>query len=50
VVNVYKDWRDVGGVKAPFVVEIMQGGNKSSEIKYETIVVNAGVKPEEIMK
>ncbi len=50
VENIYKDWRDVNGVKAPFLVEINQGGKKSSEIKYETIVVNAGVKAEEIMK
>jgi len=50
VENIYKDWRDVGGFKAPFVIEIMQGGQKSSEIKFETITVNTGVKPEEIMK
>ncbi|MFN0104142.1 MAG: M16 family metallopeptidase [Bryobacteraceae bacterium] len=50
VENIYKDWRDVGGVKAPFTIEIMQGGQKSSEIKFETITVNAGVKTEEIMK
>jgi len=50
VENIYKDWRDVGGFKAPFVIEIMQGGQKSSEIKFETVTVNTGVKPEEIMK
>ena len=50
VENIYKDWRDVGGFKAPFVIEIMQAGQKSSEIKFETITVNTGVKPEEIMK
>jgi hypothetical protein len=51
VENVYKDVREVGGgVKAAFVVEINQGGKRSSEIKFETIVVNAGVKTEEIMK
>jgi hypothetical protein len=50
VENVYKDWRDVGGFKAPFAIEIMQGGQKSSEIKFETITVNTGVKLEEIMK
>lgn len=50
VENIYKDWRDVGGFKAPFAIEIMQGGQKSSEIKFETITVNTGVKPEEIMK
>jgi len=50
VENIYKDWRDVGGFKTPFVTEIMQGGQKSSEIKYETITVNTGVKLEEIMK
>lgn len=50
VENNYKDWRDVSGVKAPFLIEINQGGKKASEIKYETIVVNSGVKAEEIMK
>ena len=51
VENVYKDIREVGGgVKAAFVVEINQGGKRSSEIKFETIVVNTGVKLEEIMK
>ena len=50
VVNIYKDWRDVGGFKMPFLIEIMQAGQKSSEIKFETITVNSGVKPEEILK
>ncbi len=50
VENIYKDWRDVNGVKAPFLVEIMQAGKKASEIKYETITFNSGVKTEEIMK
>jgi len=52
VENVYKDVRETspGGLKAAYVIEIYQGGTKSSEIKFETIVVNAGVKPEEIMK
>lgn len=50
VQNVYKDWRDTDGLKTPFLVEIMQAGKKSSEIKYETITVNTGVKTEEIMK
>jgi zinc protease len=48
--NIYKDWRDVGGFKAPFAIDIMQAGKKSSEIKFETITVNTGVKTEEIMK
>ena len=50
VENVYKDWRDVSGVKVPFLVEIYQAGKKASEIKYETIVLNASVNSEEIMK
>ncbi|MBI2688404.1 MAG: insulinase family protein [Acidobacteria bacterium] len=51
VESIYKDIRDIGGgVKAPFLVEINQGGKKASEIKYETITANTGVKPEEIMK
>jgi len=50
VENVYKDWRDVSGVKLPFAIEIMQGGQKASDIKVETITVNTGVKIEEIMQ
>lgn len=50
VENFYKDWRDAGGWKAPYLVEIHQGGKKASETKYETITINSGVKPEEIMK
>jgi zinc protease len=50
VENHYKDWRETGGIQAPYLVEIYQAGKKASEIKYETITVNAGVKPEEIMK
>jgi hypothetical protein len=50
VVNHYKDWRDTGGVKAPYLLEIFQGGKKASEVKYETITVNPDVKTEEIMK
>ncbi len=46
----YKDWREAGGVKFPYLVEIWQGGKKASEIKYETVTVNSGVKSEEILK
>jgi hypothetical protein len=48
--NHYKDWREAGGVKFPYLVEIWQGGKKASEIKYETVTVNSGVKAEEILK
>lgn len=50
VQNVYKDFREVGGVQVAHLMQIQQGGKTVSEIKYETITVNTGVKPEEIMK
>lgn len=50
VTNVLKDWRQTGPVKLPYLVEIMQGVNKASEIKMETVTINTGVKTEEIMK
>jgi zinc protease len=48
--TLFKDWKEVAGVQIPHTVEIMQGGRKVGESKYETVTVNGGVQPDEIMK
>jgi len=50
VENIYKDWREVGGIKLPFLTEIHQAGKKVSEAKVETATANSGVKEEDILK
>lgn len=50
VETVFKDWREVSGIKMPHLVEMMQGGRKAGESKYETVTINSGVQLDEIMK
>lgn len=41
--EIYSDWRDVGGLKLPFVVTLWQGGQKRGEQKVTEIRINPGV-------
>ena len=41
VVNNYNNYKDVNGIKFPFVVETQMGGQRYSLIEYETIELNS---------
>jgi zinc protease len=44
------DWRDVGGLKAPFKVTIQQNGKKFAEVTVQEYKLNSGLKAEELSK
>jgi zinc protease len=50
VEEVYGDWRDVGGVKMPFLTTISHGGRKAAEIKVQEMKLNTGLVLEELAK
>ena len=48
VAETYGDWRDAGGLKAPFKLTIEQGGRKLAEATVLEYKLNSGMKPEEL--
>lgn len=50
VEETYSDWRDVGGVKLPFKVSITQGGRKFAEASVQEILINQGLKAEDLAR
>ncbi len=44
------DYREIGGVKFPFKIEIFQNGKKFSEAVFEEVKVNSGATAEELKK
>ena len=50
IVEVYSDYRDVGGIKVPFATSTYQGAVKSMELKVQGWKVNGGLNPEEVTK
>jgi len=50
VEEVLSDWRDVGGVKVPYLTTTMQGGKKFVEIKVKEYKINTGLTAAEINK
>jgi zinc protease len=46
----YSDFRDVGGVKTPFHIEILQGGKKFAVLAVRDYKINTGLKPEDLSK
>ena len=44
------DYREAGGVKFPFKIEILQNGKKFSEAVFEEVKVNTGATAEELKK
>jgi len=50
VKETYADWRDVGGVKLPFKVQIEQVGNSLRVVTVSEIKLNSGLDPAELSK
>ncbi len=48
VAEMYSDWRDAGGLKAPFKLTIEQAGKKLAEATVLEYKLNSGMKPEEL--
>jgi zinc protease len=46
----FSDWREVGGVKVPFKVRIMQDGKEASVRTVQDYKINTGLKPEDLSK
>ena len=46
----YSDFRDVNGVKAPFRLDILVGGNKYASVTVTDYKINTGLTPEELSK
>ena len=44
------DWRDVAGVKVPYAITILQGGNKFAELKVNDYKINSGLTMQELNK
>ena len=52
-VSVEEDWsdfREVGGIKVPFAVKIVQGGQKFADVKVTDFRVNTGLKVQDLGK
>ncbi len=50
VKETFSDWRDVGGVKLPFKVQIEQGGKPQGVVTVSDIKINTGLDPAELSK
>jgi zinc protease len=50
VKETFSDWRDVGGVKLPFKVQIEQGGKPQGTVTVSDIKINTGLDPAELSK
>jgi hypothetical protein len=50
VEDLYEDFRDVGGVKAPHKITISRGGKKFADVTVGGYQVNSGLKPPELGK
>ena len=48
VKETFSDWREVGGIKLPFKVQMEQNGQKVGEVAVSEIKLNTGIKPEEL--
>jgi zinc protease len=48
VQDAYSDFRDVDGIKIPFLITITQGGRKFAEVVVEEYKLNSGLKVEEV--
>jgi len=48
VEEIYSDWREADGLKAPFKITIQQGGKKLAEATILEYKFNSGIKPEEL--
>jgi zinc protease len=48
VAETYSDWRDAGGLKAPFKLTLEQGGRKLAEATVLEYKLNSGMKSEEL--
>jgi zinc protease len=46
----FSDWREVGGVKVPFKITIMQDGKEASAGTVQDYKFNTGLKPEDLSK
>lgn len=50
VTEMYADWREVDGIKAPFKMTIEQDGKKFAEVAIQEYKFNTGIKVEELSK
>ncbi len=50
VEDVYGDFRDYAGMKIPFQVTILQGGQKFAEVNLTEVKINSGLKLEDLVK
>jgi hypothetical protein len=50
VEQTFTDYRDTGGVKAPYKIQVTQGGSPFGEVTVTDWKVNTGIKPEELQK
>jgi len=50
VMEEYSDFREVAGVKIPFFIRIVQGGQMSADVKVEDFRVNTGLKAQDLGK
>jgi outer membrane lipoprotein-sorting protein len=50
VEETYSDYREAGGIKLPFRIEITQGGKKYAQVTVQDWKLNTGLKAEELAK
>ena len=50
VEETFSDWRDAGGLKAPFKTTIQQNGKKFADVTVQEFKLNTGLKAEELSK
>jgi zinc protease len=48
VVESYADWREAGGLKVPYKIQVQQGGKPLGDLTVQEYKFNTGMKPEEL--
>jgi hypothetical protein len=48
VVESFSDWREAGGIKVPFKIQIQQGGKPLGDLTVQEYKFNSGLKVEEL--
>lgn len=50
VLEEYRDFRDIAGIKIPFRISITQGGQKFAEVTVSDVKINSGLKVDDLVK